>query len=91
VPQLRICRGLQELGGLAVRLGEIRDEVEVLAGGRGDAERLLHEPVGLVPVALRLAIVVVVVAAPARFRRLSRCFPLAAESATPLALHFAVC
>ena len=73
-----------------MRLGEVRDEVEVLAVGRRDAERLLHQPVRLVPVPVRLAVVVVLVAAAARLGRLARALARAAEAATALPFHLAV-
>jgi hypothetical protein len=48
--QLRIVGRLWEV--VRIRAGVVADEVEVLAARCGDTEGLLHETVGLVPVAI---------------------------------------
>lgn len=62
----------------------------MLASRVGDAERLLRQPVGLVPIPVRFSIVVVVVAAAARVRSLPGAPPAAAKSVPPLAFHLSV-
>jgi hypothetical protein len=66
VSESGIVGGLGEIGLAMLRSRVVGDEVEVLARRRGDAERLLHEAVCLVAVALRLVVVVVLVASPTR-------------------------
>ena len=85
VTQLRVAgRLLQVLrdGGGA---GEVADEMQVLAVGGGDAERLLDQTVGLVAVAVRAVVGAVMVFGG---RRLGSG---AEGAATALALHLAVC
>ncbi len=64
----------------------------MLARRVGDAERLLRQPLGLVPVPVGLPIVVVVVAAAARVGRLAGASPTAAaaQAGSSLALHLPV-
>jgi hypothetical protein len=57
-----LCRLLKGSGGI-VRASVIADEVEVLSTGCGDAERLLHETVGLVAVSIRTLVRVTIVGA----------------------------
>jgi hypothetical protein len=65
--------------------GEVADEMQVLAVGRCDAERLLDQAVGLVAVAVRAFVRGVVIFG-------SRRLGSGAEgAATALALHLAVC
>lgn len=64
--------------------------MEVLALRGGDAEGLLHEAVGLVPVPVGLTVVVVLVAAAARVWCLAGAPPRCAEAAAALALHLPV-
>lgn len=77
-----------------MRSSIVADEMEVLASSGGDTERLLHETVRFISVAI-LAVVGIpsVIVAPARaFRRLpgsSHCI-LCDIPASTLALHFAV-
>lgn len=63
--------------------------MEVLAVGSGDAEGLLHEAIGLVPVAFGFAVVLVLVATTSRVGRLAG-VSSAGKATAPLALHFAV-
>lgn len=60
--QARVGGWLGQLRLARLRSRVVGNQVEVLARGGGDAERLLHQAVGLVPVSLRFAIVVVLVA-----------------------------
>lgn len=64
--------------------------MEVLASGGGDAERLLHEAIRLVSVALGLAVFLVLIAAAARVGSLAGTPSATAEAAATLALHLAV-
>lgn len=80
---------LGKVGLTGLRSGVVRDEVEVLAGRSGDAERLLHQTVGLVSVSLGLAVVLVLVATASRVGRLAS-VPSAREATSSLALHFPV-
>jgi hypothetical protein len=77
----RLLQVLRDGGGA----GEVADEMQVLAVGGGDAERLLDQTVGLVAVAVRAIIGAVVVFGG---RRLGSG---AEGAATALALHLAVC
>lgn len=62
----------------------------MLALGSGDAEGLLHEAVGLVPVPVGLTVVVVLVATASRVWCLAGTPPRCAEATPALALHFTV-
>ena len=62
----------------------------MLAGRVGDAERLLRQAVGLVPVTVRFPIVLVLVTTAARVRSLPSASPAAAECVPPLALHLSI-
>lgn len=64
--------------------------MKVLASGGGDAERLLHEAIRLVSVALRLAVFLVLVAPTARVGSLAGTPSATAKAAATLALHLAV-
>jgi hypothetical protein len=70
--------------------GVVSDQVEMLACRVGDAERLLHEPVGFVPVSVWFSVVVVFVTAAARIGSLSGTSPACTEGVPPLALHLPV-
>jgi hypothetical protein len=72
--QRGIGGGLLEISGGRMRARVVADQVEVLAGGRRDAEGLLHQPVGLIPVAIWAfvgAFSAVFIAAASAFRRLA--------------------
>lgn len=64
--------------------------MEVLARRCGDTEGLLHKTVCLVTVALRLAIILILVAGTTRLRGLAIVSPPIAEATASLALHLAV-
>jgi hypothetical protein len=95
VTQLRVRRGLWQLRRVGMGPRVVGDEVEMLAGRGGDAERLLHQAVLLVavpvgPVALHL---LVLIAAPSAVWSLAgpstrRVGELAAAT---LALHLSIC
>jgi hypothetical protein len=92
--QRGICGGLLQVGGGRVRARVVADEVKVLAGGSGDAEGLLHQPVGLIPVAIGAligAISSVLIAAPT-FGRLAASGHRVLRNAatTTLALHLPI-
>jgi hypothetical protein len=88
VAQVGIGGGLLEIWLTRGRARVVRNEVQMLAGRSGDAERLLHEPVGLIPVPLRLAVIVILVTVTAVFR-LGAPFGVA-EAAATLSLHLTV-
>lgn len=44
---------LLEVGRGRVRARVVADQVKVLASGSGDAEGLLHETIGLIPISIR--------------------------------------
>lgn len=71
VSQTRIRAGLGQLGLAGVWARKVGNEVQVLALGSRDAEGLLHETIGLVAVAIWLAIVGHVVATASRVRCLA--------------------
>lgn len=64
--------------------------MQVLSGRCGDAEGLLHETVGFVPVSFRLPVVLVFVATATGIRSLASASSSAAEPTTSLALHLPV-
>jgi hypothetical protein len=85
VTQLRVAGRLLQVLRDGRRAGEVADEMQVLAVGGGDAERLLDQTVGLVAVAVWAFIRGIVVFG-------SRRFGSGAEgAAAALALHLAVC
>lgn len=84
--QRRVVGGLRQLGLAGLRARVVRDKVKVLVVGSGDAEGLLHETVGLVAVALGLAVVKILVAHAAVLAGATA----GAKAAASLALHFAV-
>lgn len=91
-PQSRIRGRMGQFRLARRRSCIIGDEMEVLAIRCGDAKGLLHQAVGFVAVAVRLAVVLVLVTSPAgRIRCLSAHAPQGVEAATSLALHLAVC
>lgn len=94
VAQGRIAGGLEEARGVGVRPRVIADEMQVLPGRGRDAEGLLHQAVGLVPVAIRAVVRTlspVLVAATRRVGRLPRALRLRRHrGAAPLALHLTI-
>lgn len=70
--------------------GIVSNQMEVLACRIGDAERLLHESVRLVPVPVGLPVVVVLVAAAARVGCFASTSPAGAKGVPPLAFHLPV-
>jgi len=63
----------------------------MLAGGGGDAERLLHQAVCLVSVSLRLSIVLILVATASRVWSFTTTSSVGVEASAALALHLTVC
>lgn len=94
VTQLGIRRRLREFWRVGVRSSVVGDEVEVLAGRGGDAERLLHQAVQLVSVAIRTIAIhlLVLITPPSAVWCLSRspCWRRRELSSPALALHLAV-
>lgn len=90
VTQVRVGSRLGELGSPGVRSRVVRDEVEMLARRRGDTERLLHETVGFVLVALGATVVLVLVASSTRVGGFCCASSVVAKPAAPLALHLTV-
>ena len=93
--QRRIRRRLLQVRCGRMRPGVVADQVQMLAGGCGDAERLLHEPIWLVPIPVGTLVAIVapiVVTAARALRRLagSRHGRLRDTTASTLALHFSV-
>ena len=84
------CRIVARLWQVQRAPGIVGDQVEMLARRVGDAERLLRQPVRLVPVPVRLPVIVVLVAAAARVRRLAGAPPAAAKGVPSLAFHLPV-
>jgi hypothetical protein len=71
--------------------GVVCDQVKVLAGRIGDAEGLLSQAVGLVPVSIRLAVVVILVTTATRIGSLPCASPPAAKRVPPLSFHLPIC
>jgi hypothetical protein len=83
-----ISAGLQQVD-VASRV--VCNQVEMLSRRGGDAEGLLHEPVGFVSIAIRFSVILVLVASAARVRSLPRASPTpAAKGVPPLAFHLPV-
>lgn len=95
VSQGGIRRGLREADRRWMCARVVTDQVQMLARGRGDAERLLHEPVRLVAVAIRTIVhrlAAIVVAASCTVRGLSRPWSnrMQYTAASTLALHLTI-
>lgn len=92
VTQLGVCRGLWQLGRVGMRPRVVRDEVEMLARGSRDAERLLHQAVLLVAVSIWAITIhlLVLVAAPPAVWRLACPSSVVELAATTLAFHLSV-
>ncbi len=53
VPQVGVTAGIVQPMGVGMRAGVVTDQVEVVPGRGGDAERLLHQAIGFVPIPVR--------------------------------------
>ena len=89
-PKGRVVGRLREIGLAWLWARVVGDQVKVRPIRCRDAERLLHQTIGLIPVALRLAIVVVLITSPARLPILVGSPPGGAEATASLALHLPV-
>jgi hypothetical protein len=65
-----IIGGLRQVWLSMLRTRVVGDEVEVLACRCGDAERVLHQAIGLISGTFRFVVVMVLVATTARLRGL---------------------
>jgi hypothetical protein len=87
VAKLRVIGWLHEMLGLLRRAGVVADEMQVLTVVRRDRERLLHQTIRLVTVAIRSAVGVLLIAG---CRGCLTGVLVETTAATSLALHFTV-
>jgi hypothetical protein len=93
--QVGVCRRLLQAWRVGMRAGVITDEVEMLSVRGRDAKRLFHQPIWLIPVAVRPFFgvhfaVIATISSTVRSLSSSRCDWWRKPAAASLALHLSV-